>query len=89
MRNIIGVAIAAMLAASMHAEPDASRVASAITSPFITGYTLTRSRAAELGSLGRLWDGMILIVVVRKRMIEREDTRIAPTKFWPTANISA
>ena len=63
MRSIIGVAIAAMLAASMHAEPDASRVAAAITSPFITGYTLTRSRAAELGSLGRLWDGYRMTVV--------------------------
>lgn len=63
MRNVIGIAIVAILAGSVHAEPDGPRVASAITTPFITGYTLTQSRVAELGSLGRLWDGYRMNIV--------------------------
>lgn len=33
-----------------------TQLVSSVSSPFITAYTMTRSRAAELGLLGRLWD---------------------------------
>ena len=57
MRIPIAIAVVLTMSAFAHAERDAPRLESAATTPFITGCALARRRAAELGSLGRLWDG--------------------------------
>lgn len=41
----------------VHAAFTTTQLVSSVSSPFITAYTMTRSRVAELGLLGRLWDG--------------------------------
>lgn len=40
----------------VHADLTTTQLVSSVSSPFITAYTMTRSRVAELGLLGRLWD---------------------------------
>ena len=63
MKGLIAIATASLMSGIAYAELDTPQVASAVAMPFITGYTLTKSRAAELGSLGRLWDGYRMNVV--------------------------
>ena len=63
MKIPIALTVALTISAFAHAEQDAPQLDSAATTPFITGYTLAKSRAAELGSLGRLWDGYRMNVV--------------------------
>lgn len=63
MKIPIAIAVALTMSAFAHAEQDVSQLGSSATTPFITGYTLAKSRAAELGSLGRLWDGYRMNVV--------------------------
>ena len=63
MKIPITIAVALTMSAFAHAEQHAPQLESAATTPFITGYTLAKSRAAELGSLGRLWDGYRMNVV--------------------------
>lgn len=41
----------------VYADLTTTQLVSSVSSPFITAYTMTRSRVAELGLLGRLWDG--------------------------------
>lgn len=41
----------------VHADFTKTQLVSSVSSPFITAYTVTRSRVSELGLLGRLWDG--------------------------------
>lgn len=57
MRNFLCGFIVAVSFSSAFAEVNSPQVATAISTPFVTSYTITRSRAAELGSLGRLYDG--------------------------------
>lgn len=63
MKKLASALCLVMLAGSIFAELDAPQIATSATAPFITGYTLSQSRSAELGSLGKLWDGYKMNVV--------------------------
>lgn len=52
----IGIACLLLASAACVAANDSDVSSSAISS-FVTGYTLTQGRSAEMGLLGRLWDG--------------------------------
>lgn len=54
-KNMFLLAVA--ICGVVHADFTTTQLVSSVSSPFITAYTMTRSRAAELGLLGRLWDG--------------------------------
>lgn len=63
MKNLTALTFAVIAFGFAYAELDASQIDPAITTPFITGYTLAQSRSAELGALSRLWDGYRMNVV--------------------------
>lgn len=63
MKKLASTVCLVMLACSALAELDAPQITTSATTPFITGYTLSQSRSAELGSLGKLWDGYRMNVV--------------------------
>lgn len=57
MKKLASELCLVMLAGSIFAELDAPQIATSATAPSITGYTLSQSRSAQLGALGKLWDG--------------------------------
>lgn len=63
MKKLASELCLVMLAGSIFAELDAPQIATSATASFITGYTLSQSRSAQLGALGNLWDGYKMNVV--------------------------
>ena len=63
MKKLASSVCLVMLVCSALAELDAPQIPTSATAPSITGYTLSQSRSAQLGALGKLWDGYKMNVV--------------------------
>lgn len=87
MRNFLCGLIVAVTFSPAFAELNSPQVATAISTPFVTSYTITRSRAAELGSLGRLYDGYKMNAIrgdVGEAVVDR--VILNSTDFAPSAS---